>query len=251
MNQIAVVERVENQSEIDVVPLGTLELRYEPRVWPWALANRSAIGAHFASARRFKPGLFNGRVLLLHRWEIENRTFRGTFFETDFASFLAWRDAGFPDRSVANCFGMGALRSSEGTYILGVMGPQTSNAGMIYFPSGIPDPQDLRPDGTVDLIGSIQRELLQETGLMPEHAPPGPVWHAVVAGARIALMRPLLARENSERLANRIRANLARERQPELSDVAVVRGVADFRPEIPDFVRAYIAFKARAVQCVA
>jgi 8-oxo-dGTP pyrophosphatase MutT (NUDIX family) len=232
-------------NDIEVFPLARLELCFEPRPWPWALANRSAIGAHFATARRSKPGLWNGRVLLLHRWAIECRLFRGAFLETDFASFMTWRDTGFPDRTVANCFAMGALRSRDGAYVLGVMNSHTSNAGLIYFPSGTPDPQDLRADGSVDLIGSVQRELHQETGLLPEDAPPGPLWHGIISGPRIALMRPLLARDDAARLTARIRANLARERQPELSDIVVVRDLADLRPEMPDFVRAYIAFNAR------
>jgi len=238
-------------NDVEVYPLARLELVFEPQLWPWAVANRSAIGAHFAAVRRFKPALFNGHVLLLHRWEIQNRVFRGAFFETDFASFLTWRDTGYPDTSVFNCFAMGALRASDGVYVLGVMGSHTSKAGEIYFPSGIPDPQDVRPDGSVDFVGSIQRELFQETGLLPEAAPPMRMWHAVVSGQRIALMQPLNAREDSARLVSRIRANLARERQPELSDVVVVRGTADCYPTMPNVVQAYIAFNARAPQRVA
>ena len=70
--------------------------------------------------------------------------FSASYFETDFASFLAWRDWGFPDRSVFNGFGMGALRCSDGAFVLGEMGRHTSNAGRIYFPSGTPDPDDIR-----------------------------------------------------------------------------------------------------------
>ena len=63
-----------------------------------------------------------------------------SYFETDFAAFLAWRDWGFPDESVFNGFGMGALRCTDGAYVLGEMGAHTANAGRIYFPSGTPDP---------------------------------------------------------------------------------------------------------------
>ena len=33
--------------------------------------------------------------------------FSADYFETDFASFLAWRDWGFPDKNVFNGFGHG------------------------------------------------------------------------------------------------------------------------------------------------
>ncbi len=49
------------------------------------------------------------------------KRFSADYFETDFASFLAWRDWGFPDNSVFNGFGMGALRGSDGAFVLGEM----------------------------------------------------------------------------------------------------------------------------------
>ena len=56
---------------------------------------------------------------------------------------IAWRDWGFPDRAVRNCFSAGAIRASDGAFVLGVMGAQTANAGKIYFPAGTPDPSDV------------------------------------------------------------------------------------------------------------
>ena len=82
----------------------------------------------------------------------------GAYSEADFASFVAWRDWGFPDTSVRNCFPMAALRSSDGAFLLGVMGAHTANAGHIYFAAGTPDPNDIVGD-TVDLEGGVMREL--------------------------------------------------------------------------------------------
>ena len=89
-----------------------------------------------------------------------------SYFETDFASFLAWRDWGFPDSDVFNGFGMGALRCADGAFVMGEMGHHTANAGRIYFPSGTPDLDDLSGD-TVDIAGSVAREVEEETGLTP------------------------------------------------------------------------------------
>ena len=139
-----------------------------------------------------------------------------------------------------NCFAAGALRAADGAFVLGRMAKHTANAGKIYFPAGTPDPGDVRTGGAVDLSGSVLRELTEETGLLADDVAPGPRWHAVLAGARIGLMRPLRLREDAESLAARIRAFIAGEKQPELEDVVIVRNPADLVPEIPDFVRAYL-----------
>jgi 8-oxo-dGTP pyrophosphatase MutT (NUDIX family) len=227
-------------ADIRVVAVERLDLRFKPRAWPWAEANRAFVERHFARARERRPALWNGRVLLLHRFAIEAGVFRGAYLETDFASFLAWRDAGFPDPSVRNCFSAGALRAEDGAFLLGRMARHTANAGKVYFPAGTPDPGDVGADGAVDLMGSVLRELKEETGLAATEVSPGPRWHAVLAGARIGLMRLLRLRENSEIAAARIRAFIAREKEPELEDVVIVRGPADFVAEMPDYVRAYL-----------
>jgi 8-oxo-dGTP pyrophosphatase MutT (NUDIX family) len=162
--------------------------------------------------------------------------------EIDFASMLAWRDFGFPDRTVFNCFGMAALQSADGAYLLGEMAPHTANAGRIYFPAGTPEPADI-VDGTVDLIGNVTRELAEETGLAANDLALGEGWTCVRAGQRIALMKSMLVREDAEPLRRRILDHLARERQPELSDIRIVRSPRDVDPQrMPRWITAYFRF---------
>jgi 8-oxo-dGTP pyrophosphatase MutT (NUDIX family) len=150
------------------VPLAIerLELGIAPYAWPFAQERRNEIADHFATLRRAKPDLWNGRVLLMKDAMIGGGVLRGTYFETGFADFMAWRDWGFPDRVVRNCFAAGALRGSDGGYLLGVMSAFTANAGRIYFPAGTPEPADV-VGGAVDLLSSVLRELQEETGLDP------------------------------------------------------------------------------------
>lgn len=225
---------------ISIVRVSRLELGLVPRPWPFAAARRAEIDAHFSVLQRKRPVLWNGRVLLLQEHALDDGVLRGACIETDFASFLAWRDWGFPDGTVKNFFAMGALQANDGAFLLGVMAPHTANAGAVYFPSGTPDPQDVIGD-EVELPGSLWREMAEETGLTCDDLAADPGWHAVLAGPFIALIRVLHAPEVAEDLRARILAHLAREPQSELSDIRIVRGAADLDPMMPPFVTAFLA----------
>src|SRR6476646_9288890 len=143
-----------------------LDLKVGAFRWAFAEQRRAEIDAHFAGKQRDNSHIWNGRVLLARNPRFDGESFGADYFETDFASFLAWRDWGFPDRDVFNGFGMGALRCADGAFVLGEMSGHTSNPGRIYFPSGTPDLDDVR-DGVLDISGSVVRELEEETGLVP------------------------------------------------------------------------------------
>jgi 8-oxo-dGTP pyrophosphatase MutT (NUDIX family) len=216
----------------------TLDLRFRPEPWPFAETRRADIDAHFAARQRERP-IWNGRILLARHPVFSGARFSARYFETDFASFLAWRDWGFPDADVFNGFGMGALRCADGAFILGEMGPHTANAGRIYFPAGTPDPADIS-DGMVDIPGSVVRELEEETGLTPADYRAGADWDCVVSDAAIAMIRLLHVDAPAEALRARIEANLAAQQQPELSAIHLVRGTSDFTAAMPRFVTAFI-----------
>jgi 8-oxo-dGTP pyrophosphatase MutT (NUDIX family) len=215
-----------------------LDLALRPQPWAFADERRADIDAHFAVKRREKP-IWNGRVLLGRNPVFTQGRFSADYFEADFASFLAWRDWGFPDADVFNGFGMGALRSSDGAFLLGEMGQHTSNAGRIYFPSGTPDLDDIS-GSAVDISGSVAREIEEETGLTPADYRAGPHWDCVVSGVAIAMIRMLDVDMTGEQLRAEIETNLAREQQPELCAVHLVRGVNDLTPAMPRFVTSFI-----------
>jgi 8-oxo-dGTP pyrophosphatase MutT (NUDIX family) len=217
----------------------SLDLKVLPWSWPFAKARRAEIGAHFAAEQRKRPGIWNGRVLLGRNAAFADGRLTADYFEVDFASFLTWRDWGFPDTSVFNGFGMGALRASDGAFVLGEMAEHTANAGRIYFPSGTPDPGDIR-DGRLDIAGSVARELEEETGLTPADYRNGSCWDCVVSGVSIAMMRRLHVDMPGDELRARIEANLARQRHPELARIHLVRSRDDFTATMPRFVTAYL-----------
>ncbi|WP_022724194.1 hypothetical protein [Rhodopseudomonas sp. B29] len=207
--------------------------------WPFADKRRAEIDEHFAKRQADKPDLWNGRVLLGRRPRFDGVYFSAEYFETDFASFMAWRDWGFPDASVFNGFGMGVIRASDGAIVLGEMGAHTANAGKVYFAGGTPDPSDVR-NRRLEIASSVAREIKEETGLTRLDYHAADHWHCVEAGPLVAMLRILDVDLPGEALKARIEAFLARETKPELSGIHLVRSKADFLPTMPRFVTAYL-----------
>jgi 8-oxo-dGTP pyrophosphatase MutT (NUDIX family) len=228
-----------------IAEVAELDLAYDPAPWPFAEAQADRIAAHWAELRAQKPALFNGRVLLLGR-----RAFRslpgggarlgGACFETDYASFVAWRDWGRPDESVANCFSMAALQGADGAFLLGEMAAHTLNAGRVYFPSGSPDPSDVA-DGRVDLDGSALRELREETGLLAEETEVASGWTVVSMPGIVACLKRMRLAVAADEAKARIEAFLASDPHAELARMHVVRAIEEIdRLRTPVFVSAYL-----------
>ncbi|MEJ2433012.1 MAG: NUDIX hydrolase [Pseudolabrys sp.] len=216
-----------------------LALAFAPRPWAFAADRRAEIDAFFEKLKRDRPAVWNGRVLLLHHQVVRDGVFSGEFLETDYASFAAWTAWGRPPAAVRDCFGAAALLAADGAFLLGVMGPHTFHAGHIYFPCGTPDPADI-DGGKVDLDFSVWRELAEETGLTAADVEAEPGWTTVADGGLIAQIKLLRARQDAESLQARILAHLSREKQPELTDIRIVRGRGDFNDAMPRYVTAFL-----------
>jgi 8-oxo-dGTP pyrophosphatase MutT (NUDIX family) len=224
---------------LEIVPVERVEIRVAPWQWDFAVQRRVEIDAHFAARKERQPALWNGRVLLLKDYRIEDGLLSGSSFETDFGSFVAWRDWNFPDPDVFNVFAMAAVRGADGGYLLGEMGDHTASAGFLYFPCGTPDPKDVA-DGLLDLGGSAARELLEETGIDIITLSPRAGWSLVRERNFIALIKSFTAAEKAEHLRARVMRYLASGAHPELSDICIVRDRGDLTAEIPAFVIAFL-----------
>jgi len=222
-----------------VAHIDTLELAFVPKPWAFANERRADIDAFFETMRKEKPALWNGRVLLMHHQVLGAGVLRGEYLETDYASFAAWRHWGRPPAGVSDCFGAGAIVARDGAVLLGVMGAQTLNAGLIYFPCGTPDPVDI-VDGKVDLDLSVRRELKEETGFDIAEFEPEPGWTMVADGPLIAQIKVLRSDKPSAFLRDRALEHLASELHPELADIRIVRGPADVDRAMPRFVTAFL-----------
>lgn len=223
-----------------IVHVDRLELTLARKPWDFAHERRADIDAWFAARQRENPTLWNGRVMLLHEHALADGVFGGRYLETDFASFAAWRAWGRPAAAIHDCFGAAAILAADGAFLLGVMGPHTANSGRIYFPCGTPDLNDLVGD-RVDLDLSVHRELKEETGLDVDEFTAEPGWTSVFDASLIAHIKVLRSGDSAASLRARILDHLARERQPELADIRIVRSPADFDLAMPGFVTAFLA----------
>lgn len=224
-----------------------LDARVVDGPWPWAESNRAVIADHWAGLVADKPSLFNGRVLLRTGQDFAGDTLKLSFRETDYASFLALRDMGWPDPDTGNAFAMAAVRSADGAFILGEMANHTANAGQVYFPAGTPDPSDVLPDGRVDLAGSVWRELAEETGLGPEQVGATGRWMSVRVGPRTALMCEMVSDMKAAELLKLARAHLAAQATSELSAIHAFRDIHGdaeraLLVQMPAFMSAYLSW---------
>ena len=229
----------------DIRNVNTMDIRLSAYDWPFLREARAEIDAFWQDLSARKPHVYDGRVLLLHQLEWQATHFQGHAFETSYCAFMTWKRLGFPDTGVTNFFGMAALRTQDGAFLLGEMGPQTANAGQSYFPAGTPEPADV--SGTqVDLAGSVTRECLEETGLALIDLDLRDSWTAVITHGQIAFMRDLRLSMDAQSAKQKIEANLAQEDVPELSRLHIVRAPEDAHGlTMPIFMQPFLDFSFR------
>lgn len=226
--------------DIEIAALERAEIAVVSWSWRFAAERRAAISDYFAELCRERADVWNGRVLLLHRYAIAHGVLRGACFETDYASFCSWRDWKFPDLTVQNVFAPAALQSSDGAFLVGEMAASTANPGLITFPCGTPEPSDVDAAGMLDLAGNLTRELMEETGIDSGEVRAHPGWTMVRDRCYLALIKRVTSPHNAEDLRARVMRHLAREARPEFVGLRILRSVADLDPAMPGFLTAFL-----------
>jgi 8-oxo-dGTP pyrophosphatase MutT (NUDIX family) len=233
-----------NAPEIEIIEIDRIEFKVEPWSWEFSDARRPEIDRFFANMQRERSHLWNGRVMMLRSYEVRDRVLYGSCFETDYASFVAWRDWDFPDPSVFNIFPASALRGVDGGFVVGEMAPSTAGAGQVCFPGGTPDLDDIVEGGVLDVARNQRRELMEETGLdLDEFTVSG--WTIVHDRGFFALMKRIRPPLSAEDLRTRILRYLAGDPHPEFVEIKILRRPADLDSRMRDYLRAYIKYEWR------
>jgi hypothetical protein len=232
-------------SNIEIVEIDRIEFKVEPWLWSYAAMQRREIDRFFAELQKQRSHLWNGRVLMMRDYEVRRGVLHGSCFETDYASFVAWREWEYPDPSVYNIFPASALRAADGAFVVGIMAPSTAGAGQICFPCGTPDLDDIRENGVLDVAANQRRELMEETGLNLDDFDSEPGWTMVRDRGLFALMKRVRSKLSAEELRARILRHLATDPHPELVEIKLLRGPADLDNDVRAYLRAYIEYEWR------
>ena len=233
-----------------ITPVSAVDIRLVPGQWPAPASLRERIPEIWGWLRAANPNLWDGRVLGVSARggggppTIEGGVLIGEAREDSYSAFLTWRQLGFPEIGVRNLFGSAVIVTADRALLLGLMAETTANAGIIYPPGGSLEPGDVGADGQVDVLGSIVRELQEETGLDAAEARVGATI-AIFDGPRVSLGRLFHFADTAAQLQSRVRGNLARQTDRELADVVVIRTVADLEaagphpPYVRELVEAF------------
>jgi 8-oxo-dGTP pyrophosphatase MutT (NUDIX family) len=220
------------RSEITLVPIKGLDLHLRRGSWAFADAERRKIDEHWRKLADANSKIWNGDVLICTKVDLTAGVLTGDFLKTDYASFVAWRDWGWPDRTVCNCFGSAAVVSADRAVLYGRMAGHTLNAGKVYPPGGSLEMRDVTPDGRVDVMGSITRELEEETGLKAADAEWGELL-AIFDEHRLSVAQVFHFAETAEALAGKVREYLRSAHEDELSDIEIITATSRLASTMP------------------
>jgi ADP-ribose pyrophosphatase YjhB (NUDIX family) len=205
-----------------VVRVDRCHLTVAPGGWEFAERNRRAIEEHWRRRCRENPGFFNGTVYALRDGRLEQGAFDGRLIAVDFMSFLYWKETGYGDGAIRDCFGSALIRSAEGHVLLGRQRAGNLNAGLSYLPGGFIDPRDVDSDGMIDIATSVAREAAEETGLDHGLLARRPGFFVTFAGPMISIAIEFAASLPAAELLACVRQHIAADPVSELEDVVLV-----------------------------
>jgi hypothetical protein len=185
------------RSSLLIEDVTRLDLKLTDNQWAFAQNERQRIDAHWQQLVETNDTLWNGDILIAQDVFLGDGLLSARFIVSDYASYVAWRDWGHPDKKVFNIFAMPALKTKDGVLIFAEMASHTLNSGKIYPPGGSLEMRDVNEQGEIDLLGSMLTEVKQESGFDLAAATPGGSY-AIMDGQRIAFMQQYRCQETFE-----------------------------------------------------
>lgn len=223
-----------------VFPVKEIDVRLDDSPSPFEVENREAIARNWQREIAANPTLFDGQVVLLSTLAYRDGKVTGRCHAVGYSTFLYWRRNG-EDSVAGHCFAHAMLVSADNALVAVRMGPHTANAGQVYFAAGSFEPGDFR-DGQVDLHYNMAREVAEETGLDLSRAKRTEGFLGYSAANRTALFRRYDLPEKADDIAERIRAFVAAETEPEIIGPVIIRNAHDLPHGLPAHMRAIVGW---------
>ena len=215
--------------------------RVDVRVLPGPLSytedNKPAIAANWEKAAAANSTLFDGEIYLAPEAHLDGHLFQASFRRTSFATLMYWRDDRVSEKPW-HVFGVGIMVSAEGDLIAARMSAHNAVAGRVYFPAGSIDDHDIVGD-RADYDANMAREVFEETGMDLRAATAEAKTHLVTADGSIALFRRYHFDVSTAELLKRIEDNIAKQAEPELSEIIPVTRAGAMGEATPSYVRAF------------
>ena len=221
-----------------IFPVNSVSVRLVDGPHPFEGSNARAIEENWQREIAANPALFDGKVMLLSSLRLRGKVLEGECHLVRFASFMFWR-AIRPSSGAGHAYTHAMPVSSDNALIAVRMGPKTANANQIYFAAGTFDKSDIR-DGMADPEINMRREVLEETGIDLAGVRHEPGYHAVSKLSGTVLFRRYFLDEPAEQIAERIRAHIAAEDNPEIVEPVIIRSAndlpSDLASQMPDLI---------------
>ncbi len=214
-------------------------LRVRHEHWAYAARHSSQIEGHWSEASSRNPHIFNGVIYPLVDHSIDEHQFFGDYVQSDFASYLYWRENGFCDPPTCDGFASVMLMSSRGRFLMTKAAAHTLNAGLWVPSGGMIDRRDVASGGTIDVWRYGLRELAEETGLSDSDVVRNPGVQIARDGALIVYGLFCEAEEPEEVILQRFQDhNQSLAEIPELEEVRWFSTVEILRGElVPRYVQ--------------
>jgi len=214
------------------------EIVFDPAPHPYELAHASAIEANWQAEIAANPAYFDGKVMLFSTIRWHERRIEGRCHAIRFATYLHWRRHR-ADASAEHLYAHAMPVSSDGALVAIRMSPGTANAGRVYFAAGSFDMSDVK-DGHLDIDFNMEREVMEETGIELSGTRRDPGFHGFSANNGTVIVRRYFLDETADALAVRIRAFIASDPDPEISEPVIIRSAGDLpeglMPHMPPLI---------------
>ena len=212
--------------EPSVCQVTRVNLAIEPSPVSWETENADAIARHWVHAVAEKPSLFNGQIYVATDVKFAGDAFSGRAHPMRFAALTLWRHLGMPPVGFHSIFGDIILRGSDGGLIMARTSAHTATGGMLGFPGGTFDDNDVK-DGALNPLTCILRECEEETGWRPDELTLDSRYLVYADQSRIAFTLVADMGVSATVGAERIRQTLRDQDQPELAAIFVAQGPSD------------------------